>query len=61
MRSPTKPAPISPDRPMPKIVSARPAATWLTASPSVSPAKIADMPAPASVPQIAPTKTDPVR
>src|SRR5208283_3378678 len=61
MRSPTNPAPISPDRPIPKMVSARPAATWLTASPSVSAAKIAAMPAPASVPQIAPMKTEPVK
>ena len=33
MRTPTKPAPISPESPMPKIVSASPVATWLTAKP----------------------------
>ena len=42
IRSPTKLAPISPDNPMPRIVSANPVATWLTASPSVISAKISD-------------------
>ena len=60
MRSPTKLAPISPERPTPKIVSASPAATWLTASPNVSSAKIADMPAPAAAPAMAPIVTEPV-
>ena len=34
--SPTKPLPTSPDRPRPKIVRARPEATWLTAKTTVS-------------------------
>src|SRR6266436_5307457 len=53
--SPTKPAPIRPDRPMPRIVSARPVATWLTARPSVIIAKIRDSNVPATIPQRAPT------
>src|SRR5215471_7065651 len=59
MRSPTKPAPIRPERPMPRMVSARPVATWLTASPSVISAKISDISVPAAIPNSAPTKIDP--
>ena len=39
MVRPTKPAPISEEAPIPKIVSARPVATWLAVSDSVSTAK----------------------
>src|SRR3954470_3971945 len=60
MRCPTKPAPISPDRPTPKMVSARPVATWLTARPSAISAKTSDSAAPAKMPQIAPMMTEPV-
>src|SRR6516165_4926364 len=60
MRSPTNPAPIRPDRPTPRIVKARPVATWLTASPSVITAKIRDIRVPAAMPQSAPTKIEPV-
>src|SRR5580704_7363353 len=59
MRSPTKPAPIRPDNPMPRMVSARPVATWLTASPSVISAKISDISVPAIMPQMAPTMIEP--
>ena len=41
------------------MVSARPVATWLTASPSVRMPKIADNAAPATMPQSAPTKIEP--
>src|ERR1700722_12031129 len=58
--SPTKPAPIRPDRPMPRIVSARPVATWLTARPSVITAKISDSNVPATIPQSAPRTIEPV-
>src|SRR6202022_3278458 len=58
--SPTKRAPIRPDRPMPRIVSARPVATWLTARPSVIIAKIRDSNVPATIPQRAPTIIEPV-
>src|SRR3984957_1918181 len=58
--SPTKPAPIRPDRPMPRIVSARPVATWLTARPSVITAKIKDSSMPATIPQSAPRMIEPV-
>src|SRR5229473_4684389 len=58
--SPTKPAPIRPDRPMPRIVSARPVATWLTARPSVIIAKISDSNVPATIPQRAPMTIEPV-
>src|SRR4029079_13545136 len=51
MRSPTKPAPIRPDRPMPRMVSARPVATWLTASPSAISAKITDIAVRATEPE----------
>src|ERR1700760_434024 len=54
MRSPTKPAPIKPDRPTPRMVSANPVATWLTARPSVISAKISDIKMPAMMPQRAP-------
>src|SRR5260370_7715703 len=57
---PTKPAPIRPDRPMPRIVSARPVATWLTARPSVIIAKIRDSNVPATIPQRAPMTIEPV-
>src|SRR5882724_10492035 len=60
MRSPTKPAPIRPDRPTPRIVNARPVATWLTASPSVIIAKISDSNVPAAIPHSAPRKIEPV-
>src|SRR5258708_7742649 len=59
--SPTKPAPIRPDRPIPRIVSARPVATWLTARPSVIMAKINDSAVPATIPQTAPMAMEPVR
>ena len=36
---------------MPRMVSARPVATWLTASPSVSAPKTADIATPATMPQ----------
>src|SRR3979490_731772 len=58
--SPTKPAPIRPDSPMPRIVSARPVATWLTARPSVIIAKISDSNVPATMPQRAPMVVEPV-
>src|ERR1700730_13962445 len=57
--SPTKPAPIRPDSPTPRIVSARPVATWLTARPSVIIAKISDSSVPATMPQSAPIMVDP--
>src|SRR6202140_484571 len=60
IRSPTKPAPIRPDSPMPRMVSARPVATWLTASPSVIMAKTSDNNVPATMPQSAPRMVDPV-
>src|ERR1700743_1317196 len=60
IRSPTKPAPISPDRPIPKIVSARPDATWLTARPSAIAAKIKNTRVPAIIPQIEPTRIEPL-
>src|SRR6266404_3907217 len=56
--SPTKPAPIRPERPMPRMVSARPAATWLTASPSVNNANTAESAAPAAIPHSAPIKVE---
>src|SRR3984885_2751816 len=58
--SPTKPAPIRPERPTPRMVKASPVATWLTARPSVISAKISDINAPATIPQIAPTMIEPV-
>src|SRR5882757_2024688 len=61
MRSPTKPAPIRPDRPIPRIVSARPEATWLTARPSVIRANTSDSAAHARIPQRAPMVVEPVR
>ena len=45
---PTKPAPISEEAPMPKIVSASPVATWLAVSDSVSTAKTIAVTMPAS-------------
>ena len=60
IRSPTKPAPIRPDSPTPKMVSARPVATWLTASPSVSAAKTSDSSVPATMPHSAPMSVEPV-
>src|SRR6201996_8160137 len=59
MRSPTKPAPIRPESPTPRIVSANPVATWFTASHSVINAKISDISAPATMPQAAPIRTEP--
>ena len=44
---------------MPRIVSARPVATWLTARPSVIIAKIRDNSVPATMPQSAPMMVDP--
>src|SRR3954453_44550 len=58
--SPTKPAPISPDNPMPRIVSASPVATWLTARPSVISAKTSASSVPAMIPQMAPIVIEPV-
>src|ERR1700761_2315552 len=60
MRSPTKPAPIRPERPTPRMVSANPVATWLTARPSVISAKISDIKMPAMMPQSAPMMMEPV-
>src|SRR5258707_7453544 len=60
IRSPTNPAPISPDKPMPRIVSASPVATWLTARPSVIMAKISESAVPAMIPHSAPMMVDPV-
>src|SRR5258708_5848505 len=45
---------------MPRIVSARPVATWLTARPSVIIAKIRDSNVPATIPQSAPMMVEPV-
>src|SRR5258707_7652638 len=45
---------------MPRIVSARPVATWLTARPSVIIAKIRDSNVPATMPQRAPMIVEPV-
>src|SRR5216683_3783030 len=45
---------------MPRIVSARPVATWLTARPSVITAKISDSNVPATMPQSAPMMVEPV-
>src|SRR5581483_8592692 len=59
IRSPTKPAPIRPDSPTPRMVSASPVATWLTASPSVIAAKISDIKTPAMMPQSAPMMMEP--
>src|SRR5580692_6249243 len=58
--SPTKPAPIRPESPTPRMVSARPVATWLTARPSVIAAKISDSKMPATIPQSAPRMMEPV-
>src|SRR5882757_5173238 len=58
--SPTKPAPIRPDRPMPRMVSASPVATWLTARPSVIIANTSDSSVPAAIPQSAPMMVEPV-
>src|ERR1700745_848759 len=60
MPSPTKPAPINPGRPTPRMVSANPVATWLTASPNVINAKISDIKMPATIPQSAPMLMEPV-
>src|SRR5487761_1981227 len=45
---------------MPRIVSARPVATWLTARPSVMTAKTSDSRVPAAIPQTAPKMVEPV-
>src|SRR5207237_7878856 len=58
--SPTKPAPIRPESPTPRMVNARPVATWLTASTSVIIAKIRDIDVPAMTPHSAPRRTEPV-
>src|SRR3954466_10586292 len=60
MRSPTKPAPIRPESPTPRMVSARPVATWLTASPSAISANTSDISVPATMPNRAPMKIEPV-
>src|SRR5580698_585151 len=60
IRSPTKPAPIRPEMPTPRMVKASPVATWLTARPSVINAKINDISTPATIPKIAPTMIEPV-
>ncbi|MGY2937702.1 hypothetical protein ACVWXL_004937 [Bradyrhizobium sp. GM22.5] len=60
MRSPTKPAPIRPESPTPRMVSASPVATWLTASPSAISAKTSDINVPATMPNSAPIKIEPV-
>src|SRR4029077_5787768 len=60
MRSPTKPAPIRPETPMPRMVRASPVATWLTARPSVISAKINDINIPATMPKSAPMMIEPV-
>src|SRR6476620_8746711 len=44
---------------MPRIVSARPVAPWLTASPSVIRAKISDISTPATMPHNAPMPAEP--
>src|SRR5690242_3131893 len=45
---------------MPRMVRARPVATWLTASPSAISAKISDISVPATMPNSAPMKIEPV-
>src|SRR3954447_21684179 len=60
MRSPTNPAPIRPESPTPRMVSASPVATWLTASPSAISAKTSDINVPATMPNSAPMKMEPV-
>src|SRR5258707_7728567 len=60
IRSPTKPAPIRPDSPMPRMVSARPVATWFTARPSVIAANTSDSSVPATMPHTAPMIVEPV-
>src|ERR1044072_3661228 len=57
---PTYPEPISPESPTPRMVSARPEATWLAASPSVSAAKTAESAIPARMPHRPPTASEPV-
>src|ERR1043165_5778357 len=51
---------MRPERPTPRMVSARPEATWLAASPSVSAAKTAESAMPPRMPQSAPTAIEPV-
>src|SRR5476651_2672250 len=51
---------MRPDSPMPRMVSARPVATWLTARPSVITAKISDSSMPATIPQSALRMVEPV-
>ena len=43
------------------MVSASPAATWLTAKPKVSAANAKDSAAPAAMPHNAPTKVEPLK
>src|SRR2546421_9638307 len=52
---------MSPERPTPRIVSAKPDATWFAASPSVTAANTADSAAPAKMPHSAPNAIEPVR
>src|SRR5579885_1237928 len=59
-RAPTKPAPASPEIPMPRMVSARPEATWFAASPSTISANTAASAAPARMPASAPRSELPV-
>src|ERR1700759_2682910 len=58
--SPTNPAPIRPDSPTPRMVRAKPVATWLTARPSVIIAKISDSSTPAKIPHSEPMMTEPL-
>src|SRR3954447_2591292 len=53
---PTKPAPISSERPSPRMVSARPDATWLAASHSVMKANRLAITMPAAIAANTPTK-----
>src|SRR3954469_7560996 len=51
---------MSPERPTPRIVSAKPDATWFAASPSVTAANTAESAAPAKMPHSAPNAIEPV-
>ena len=57
---PTKPEPTSADRPMPKMVSARPVATWFEVSESVRTPKTSAISAPATAPVRMPSTALPV-
>ena len=52
---PTKSEPIKPERPVPKIVKARPVATWFVASPKTKNPKIAAVRQPDIIPASNPT------